>query len=124
MKTFLNYILLAFVFFFFACHQPDNKEDKNTIGRDGINKNVKYQSQYSFLEIKKIASEVLEVAIDSIKPETKLTDIGVKRGIEDISYMELVMHIEAEFEIEIPDSEANRFSTIGEISEYVDKKAR
>lgn len=121
MKTFIYYFLPLFLLILGCNSSNDSK--RISISQNERNAKVKYDRHNSFTQVKKIASEVLDIALDSIKPETKLIDIGVKKGIEDISYMELVMHVEAEFEIEIPDNEANKFSTIGEICEYVDKKA-
>jgi len=93
----------------------DNSPDKQT-------KHPKYDKHYAFVQVQKMASEVLEIAVDSIKYETKLSNLGLKKEINDIDYMELVMHIEAEFEIEISDEEADKFTTIGEICNYIDKK--
>ncbi|SFF45980.1 acyl carrier protein [Thermoflexibacter ruber] len=121
MKTFVYHLLPIFLLLL-GCDRP-NKSERISISQNERSAKVKYDHHASFPEVKKIASEVLDIELDSIKPETKLVDIGVKKGIEDISYMELVMHVEAEFEIEIPDNEANKFTTIGEICEYVDKKA-
>ncbi len=121
MKTFIYYLLPIFLLLS-GCDESSNSE-RLSISQNEHNLKVKYDYHTSFPQVKKIASEVLDIDLDSIKPETKLIDIGVKKGIEDISYMELVMHVEAEFEIEIPDNEANKFTTIGEICEYVDKKA-
>ncbi len=121
MKTFVCQLLPIFLLLL-GCDESRNSEGLS-ISQNEHNVKVKYDYHASFPQVKKIASEVLDIDLDSIKPETKLIDIGVKKGIEDISYMELVMHVEAEFEIEIPDNEANKFATIGEICEYVDKKA-
>ncbi|TAH20827.1 MAG: acyl carrier protein [Cytophagales bacterium] len=66
------------------------------------------------MQVRKMASEVLEISADSIKYETSLSDLGLKKQINDIDYAELVMHIEAEFEIEITDEQAQKFSYIDE----------
>ncbi len=107
-------------FIFVGCEKKasrqeiNNKPDKNTI-------QAHHSKQPSFTQVKKMVNEVLEIATDSIKPETKLTDLGISIQTDDIDYMEIVMHIEAEFEIEITDAEAKKFTTIGEICDYIDK---
>jgi acyl carrier protein len=107
-------------FIFVGCEKKrtrqeiNTKSDKNTI-------QTQHYTQESFTQVKKMVNEVLEIATDSIKPETKLTDLGLRIQTDDIDYMELVMHIEAEFEIEITDEDAKKFTTIGEICDYIDK---
>lgn len=120
---YLIYFTVIMPFIFIGCEKKasrqeiNNKPNKNTI-------QTQHDRRQSFTQVKKMVNEVLEIATDSIKPETKLTDLGLRAQTDDIDYMELVMHIEAEFEIEITDDEAKKFTTVGEICDYIDKEAR
>jgi len=55
---------------------------------------------------------------DSVEltPETDLTTLGA----DSLDLVELVMEIEEEFDVDLPDEEANSYKTIGQIVEQVD----
>lgn len=117
---YLIYFTVIMPFIFSGCEtkgtrqEISTKPNKNTIQTQQVRRQ-------SFTQVKKMVNEVLEITTDSIKPETKLTDLGLRIQTDDIDYMELVMHIEAEFEIEIADEDAKKFTTIGEICDYIDR---
>lgn len=43
-------------------------------------------------------------------------------GIDSLDYAELVMELEREFDITIPSSEASGISTVGQATEYVNRR--
>lgn len=118
---YLHYFILLVPFIFWRCESKNTYQETDNL-RDNKTQYAKYSRQYSLMQVRKMASEVLEISADSIKYETSLSDLGLKKQINDIDYAELVMHIEAEFEIEITDEQAQKFSTIGEICDYIDEK--
>ena len=73
----------------------------------------------TFEKIKKIIAEQLQADIDAIKPETNLMkDLEA----DSLDAVEIIMEIESEFGIEIPDEEAEKFQSIDDIVKYVDSK--
>jgi len=73
----------------------------------------------TFDKIKKIIAEQLQAEADAIKPETNLMkDLEA----DSLDAVEIIMEIESEFGIEIPDEEAEKFQSIDDIVKYVDSK--
>ena len=68
-------------------------------------------------KVKSIIADQLGVGEDEIKPESSfIEDLGA--GSLDI--LELVMAMEEEFEVEIPDEEAENIKTVGDAIKYVE----
>ena len=73
----------------------------------------------SFEKIKGIIVEQLSVEDSAITMETSLMkDLEA----DSLDAVEIMMAIEDEFEIEIPDEDAEKFQSIGDIVRYVDEK--
>ena len=68
-------------------------------------------------KIKAILSGQFDVEEDSITPETKLAD---DLGADSLDVVDLLMSIEDEFEVEIPDSEVENIKTVGALVEYIE----
>lgn len=63
----------------------------------------------------------LEVAEEKVVPEADLTkDIGA----DSLERVELIMEFENEFEIAIPDDEAEKLNTFKELCDYIEKKLK
>ena len=75
-------------------------------------------SENSEAKIKDIIVEELGVNADQVTPEAKLIE---DLGADSLDAVELVMAIEEEFGIEIPDEEAEKLLAVGDIITYVDK---
>jgi acyl carrier protein len=69
-----------------------------------------------FEKIKKIIVEQLGVEEDEITIESAIID---DLGADSLDIVELIMAIEEEFDIEIPDSEAEKISIVGDAVDYV-----
>jgi acyl carrier protein len=69
--------------------------------------------------VKKIVVEQLEVDIDDVKPESSFTN---DLGADSLDTVELVMALEEEFEIEIPDEAAQQIDTVGKAVEHISQK--
>ena len=63
----------------------------------------------------KIADE-LEVSIDKLTPEAKFIE---DLGADSLDTVELVMALEEEFGLEIPDEDADKLKTVGDALEYL-----
>ena len=66
--------------------------------------------------VKKIVAEQLGVNEADIKNESSFVD---DLGADSLDTVELVMALEEEFEIEIPDSEAEKIATVGDAVEFI-----
>ena len=71
-------------------------------------------------KIKKIISEQLGVEEDEVLPEAKFVD---DLGADSLDTVELVMALEEEFDIEIPDEEAEKIQTVGAAIDFINEKA-
>ena len=68
------------------------------------------------LKVKSIIAEQLGVGEDEIKPESSFID---DLGADSLDIVELVMAMEEEFEVEIPDEEAENIKTVGDAINYI-----
>jgi acyl carrier protein len=69
-------------------------------------------------KIKEIIVEQLGVSADQVTPEAKMIE---DLGADSLDAVELVMAIEEEFGIEVPDEEAEKLASVGDIIAYVQK---
>lgn len=71
-----------------------------------------------FEKIKDIIVEQLDLEdADSLTMETSLKE---DLDADSLDAVEVIMALEEEFDIEIPDDEAENFKTIGDIVEYIE----
>ena len=71
-------------------------------------------------KIKKIIAEQLGVEEDEVIPEAKFVD---DLGADSLDTVELVMALEEEFDIEIPDEDAEKILTVGAAIDFIKEKA-
>ena len=69
-----------------------------------------------FEKVKKIIVEQLGVAETSVTMEASFID---DLGADSLDIVELVMALEEEFDIEIPDSDAEKVVTVGDVVDYI-----
>ena len=67
-------------------------------------------------KVKSIIADLLGVGEDEIKPESSLIE---DLGADSLDIVELVMAMEEEFEVEIPDEEAENIKTVGDAINYI-----
>ncbi|WP_296647089.1 acyl carrier protein [Romboutsia sp. 13368] len=71
-----------------------------------------------FEKVRSIVSEQLSIDdVDTITLETSLTD---DLEADSLDAVEVIMALEDEFGIEIPDEEAENFKTIGDICKFIE----
>lgn len=68
-------------------------------------------------KVKAILSEQFDVEEDSITADTNIAD---DLGADSLDVVDLLMSIEDEFEIEIPDEEVDNIKTVGELVKYIE----
>ena len=71
-----------------------------------------------FDDVKAVVVEQLNVNEGEVKPESKFVD---DLGADSLDVVELVMALEEKFEIEIPDEEAEKIQTVGDVVVYIEK---
>jgi acyl carrier protein len=69
-----------------------------------------------FEKVKKIIVEQLGVEEDEINMESSFID---DLGADSLDIVELIMALEEEFDIEIPDSEAEKIASVGDAVDYI-----
>ncbi len=69
-----------------------------------------------FEKVKKIIVEQLGVAEASVTMEASFID---DLGADSLDIVELVMALEEEFDMEIPDSDAEKVVSVGDVVEYI-----
>jgi acyl carrier protein len=70
-------------------------------------------------KVNDIISEQLGVKKEEIKPESSFID---DLGADSLDTVEVVMALEEEFGIEIPDEDAEKITTVGEAVKYIEEK--
>ena len=73
-------------------------------------------SEEVFDKVKEIIVEQLGVAETAITPDASFID---DLGADSLDIVELIMALEEEFDLQIPDSEAEKISTVGDVVEYI-----
>ena len=73
-------------------------------------------SEEIFEKVKEIIVEQLGVAETAVTMEASFID---DLGADSLDIVELVMALEEEFDIEIPDSDAEKVVTVGDVVEYI-----
>ena len=71
-------------------------------------------------KVKDIIVEQLGVNEEQVTPDAKFID---DLGADSLDTVELVMAFEEEFEIEVPDEEAEKLTSVGDVINYVEKAA-
>ena len=69
-------------------------------------------------KVKKIIIEQLEVAPDKVKLEASFSE---DLKADSLAVVELVLALEEQFKIEIPDEDTEKIKTVGDAVKYIDK---
>ncbi len=72
-----------------------------------------------FDDVKAVIVEQLSVNESEVKLESRFVD---DLGADSLDVVELVMALEEKFEIEIPDEEAEKISTVKDVVDYIENK--
>ena len=71
--------------------------------------------------VKNIIVEQLRVEPEQVKPEAQFVN---DLGADSLDTVELIMALEEEFDVEIPDEQAEKIKTVGEAIEHIKAKAK
>ena len=75
----------------------------------------------TFERVKKVIVEQLDVPEEEVKPEAHFVD---DLGADSLDVVELVMGLEEEFDIEIPDEDAEKITRVQEAVNYIEEKTK
>ena len=73
-----------------------------------------------FERVKNVIVDQLSVDADEVTLEASFVD---DLGADSLDVVELIMGLETEFDIEIPDEDAEKLSTVGDAVEYIKSHA-
>ena len=71
-------------------------------------------------DIKEVVVEQLSVNPDEVKEDAKFVE---DLGADSLDQVELIMALEDEFDLKIPEEEAEKLSTVGSAVDYIVSKA-
>lgn len=75
-----------------------------------------------------VADKIREIVVNkhAIKPEEVTDEASFidDLGFDSLDTVELVMELEKEFSIEIPDEDANSIRTVGEVIKYIEERVK
>ena len=69
-------------------------------------------------KVKAILSSQFDVEEDYITPETNIAD---DLNADSLDVVDLLMSLEDEFDVEIPDEQAEHIRTVGELVSYIEE---
>jgi acyl carrier protein len=72
-------------------------------------------------KVKAVVADKLNVGEDQITEEAKFVE---DLGADSLDQVELIMALEDEFQLKIPEEEAEKLTTVGSAVDYVMKKAQ
>ncbi|HQC42193.1 MAG TPA: acyl carrier protein [Verrucomicrobiota bacterium] len=72
-------------------------------------------------KVKKIIVEQLTVNPDQVTPDAKFVE---DLGADSLDNVELIMALEEEFGLEVPDDEAEKLQSVGDVIKYIEGNQR
>jgi len=76
---------------------------------------------YNEDRVREIIVEQLGVSADQVKPEARFID---DLGADSLDTVELIMALEEEFNVEIPDEDAEKMVTVGDAMNYLKENVK
>ncbi len=75
----------------------------------------------TFDRVKKVVVDQLDVNEEEVTPTASFVE---DLGADSLDQVELIMAFEEEFDIEIPDEDAEKIATVGDAVQYIDEKSK
>jgi acyl carrier protein len=75
----------------------------------------------TFDRVKKVVAEQLDVNAEEVTPQASFVE---DLGADSLDMVELTMAFEEEFDIEIPDEDAEKISTVQDAVTYLEEKSK
>ena len=75
-----------------------------------------------------VPEKITEIIVEQlgVKPEEVVSEASFvdDLGADSLDTVELVMALEEEFAIEVPDEDAEKLATVGDVSKYIEEKTK
>ncbi|MCC6442993.1 MAG: acyl carrier protein [Armatimonadetes bacterium] len=75
----------------------------------------------TFERVRKVVVETIDVSEDEVTQNASFVD---DLGADSLDVVELVMALEEEFDIEIPDEDAEKITTVDQAVKYIEEKTK
>lgn len=85
-----------------------------------IDVNIKEEIPMIFDKVKEILVDQLDVEEEKVTMEASIVD---DLGADSLDLVDLVMSLEEEFDVEIPDEQVENIKTVGDIVKYIEDNA-
>jgi len=72
-------------------------------------------------KVKEIICEQLGVSEEEVTPQASFIE---DLGADSLDIVELVMAFEEEFSVEVPDEDAEKLQTVGDVIKYIQERAK
>lgn len=72
-----------------------------------------------FEKVKEMLCEQLDVEEDKVTPEASIIE---DLGADSLDVVDMVMSLEEEFDVEIPDEDVEGMKTVGDVVKYIEGK--
>ncbi|MFH0771188.1 MAG: acyl carrier protein [Candidatus Omnitrophota bacterium] len=72
-------------------------------------------------KVKEIIAKQLGVKLEEVTPQATFID---DLGADSLDTVEIVMALEEEFKVEIPDEDAEKMTNVGEAIKYIEEKTK
>lgn len=69
-------------------------------------------------KVRRVVSEQLEIDLKDVQPESKLIE---DLGADSLMIIELLLSLEEEFELDVPDEDVEQIQTVQDIVSYLEK---
>lgn len=86
-----------------------------------LNEKGETEDMNTFERVRKVLVEQIDVSEDEVVPSASIVD-DLKADSLDV--VEIIMGLEEEFDIEIPDDEAEKIKTVQDIIDHVETKSK
>ena len=67
-------------------------------------------------KVKEMIASQLNLKVEDVKEDSKVID---DLGADSLDMIEMLMALEEEFDLEIPDEEAEKISLVGDVVDYI-----
>ena len=81
--------------------------------------NSRKENKIMLEKVKETVAEALGADIDTITAETSFKE---DLGADSLDVFQIIMGIEEEFDIEIPDDQVEKIKTVGDIVKFIEEK--
>jgi acyl carrier protein len=89
---------------------------------------AKRSANYIFMSDKPIEEKVKDIIVEQlgVNPEqvTPTASFIEDLGADSLDIVELVMAFEEEFNVEVPDEDAEKLQTVGDVIKYIEEKSQ